>query len=190
MLQIWTTVIYLHDECCIHDRLLRILTMSVTYDAKCYLSSRGALHIRTTVTYPHDKCYICWRLLHIWTMSVIYLEDSYNFDDECSIAGQLLHICAMSGTRHLHIFTMNFTYVDDEYYISGRLLHITMMGSIFLDDCYLYGRWVLHILKAVIYLDSNISTRHTSQGHAVLMDWMTLARVPVHFKGMREIALA
>ena len=179
MLHSWPTVTYFDDECYIWRQVLLICTRSVTYPDNSDISTRWVLHMLTTVTYLDDECYISgrqlqfWRwMLHSWT-TVTYLRDEWY----------------ISG-RHLHIFTMNFTYFDDEYYISGRLLHITMMGVIFLDDCYIYGRWVLHILKAVIYLDSNISTRHTSQGHAVLMDWMTLARVPVHFKGMREIARA
>ena len=144
-------------------RILAIRPWITQYMTDCYIFGRWVLHITPTVTYLHEERYISGQLWHIHTMSVTYMDD-----------------CYISARWVLHIW-MTVIYLPDKWYISGRHLHIRMMGVTFLDDYYIIGRWVLYIWTV---------TYHTSRGHAVLMDWMTLVRVPIHIKEMREIARA
>ena len=43
--------------------------------------------------------------------------------------------------------------MDDGGYISGRVLHIWTIEVTYLDECYISGRWRLHIRTGVTYLD-------------------------------------
>ena len=50
--------------------------------------------------------------------------------------------------------------MDDECYISWRLLHTWTMEVTWPGDCYICGRWMLHIWATDTYLDGYISARH------------------------------
>ena len=44
-------------------------------------------------------------------------------------------------------------YLDDECYLFVRVLHIWTMSATYPDECYISGRWRLHIWTSVTYLD-------------------------------------